>query len=236
MYLHTMRRLIMILATRERKAARLIRERWLTKAILAKNSQRLRPVLEALLASVCKDKPDRLLDYATEWMRTSYPAQATEAAAADVVCSWHPRTDVDDTQEGLMSYLSQTNATAILEGIIERAISAQPDNVTAYVIDELVALNPDVLLPEPLSDEESEEDEVVEAEEEELLVEEEILMLEEEEALINEEEVGGDAEHDGGLGAQRGSGSVLALAKLEEVDEEDEEDEGLGWDGETQRL
>ena len=57
-----------------------------------------------------------------------------------------------------MSYLSQTNATAILEGIIERAISAQPDNVTAYVIDELVALNPDVLLPEPLSDEESEED------------------------------------------------------------------------------
>ena len=71
LYLHTMRRLINILSTRERKAARLIRERWLTKAILEKNSQRLRPVLEALLASVCKDKPDRLLDYATEWMRTS---------------------------------------------------------------------------------------------------------------------------------------------------------------------
>ena len=146
-------------------------------------------VAPALLASVCKDKPDRLLDYATEWMRTSYPAQATEAAAADVVCSWHPRTDVDDTQEGLMSYLSQTNATAILEGIIERAISAQPDNVTAYVIDELVALNPDVILPDDDDDgddelEESEEDEVAAAEEEELLVEEEILMLEEEEVLV----------------------------------------------------
>ena len=43
--------------------------------------------------------------------------------------------------QGLVTYLSETNATAILEGIIERAISAQPANVTAYVVDELVALN-----------------------------------------------------------------------------------------------
>ena len=44
-YLHTMRRLVLILATRERKAARLIRERWLTRALLEKNSKRLRPLI-----------------------------------------------------------------------------------------------------------------------------------------------------------------------------------------------
>ena len=245
-YLHTMRRLIMILATRERKAARLIRERWLTKAILEKNSQRLRPVLEALLASVCKDKPDRLLDYATEWMRTSYPIQAAEAAAADVICEWQPRTDVEPTQEGLMAYLEETNATTILEGIIERAIAAQPSNVTAYVVDELVALNPDVKLPEEdedddlgLSDTEldADDEEAILAEEEALMDEQE-LIAEEEELLMEEEEVELEqleqvAELEAGeLGpdfdfASPGAGGFLdhgPLATLEEDDEELEED------------
>ena len=241
-YLHTMRRLIMILATRERKAARLIRERWLTKAILEKNSQRLRPVLEALLASVCKDKPDRLLDYATEWMRTSYPAQAAEAAAADVLCEWQPRMDVEPTQDGLMAYLQETNATSILEGIIERAIAAQPSNVTAYVVDELVALNPDVKLPEDTEDLlellEAEEEAQLLAEEEalmdeeELIGEEEELLLEEEEVELDELESEVESEVEGEVesGASNAPGSGVAtflghgpLATLEEDDEEDDD-------------
>ena len=68
----------------------------------------MRPMLEALLEAVCKDKPDRLLDYATEWMRTSYPEQAAAAAAADCLCEWAPRADVEPTQEGLMAYLEET--------------------------------------------------------------------------------------------------------------------------------
>jgi len=187
-YLHTMRRLVMILATRERKAARLIRERWLTKVILERNSNRLRPLLEALLGSVCIDKPDRLLDYATEWMRTNFPVEAEEAASSDCRCMWSPRDDIEPTQDALMGYLDETNATTILEGIIERAISAQPENVHAYVIDELVAQNPDILLE---SDEECSDEEVgdfgeLAAEEEDLAQEE---LEEEEEALLEEETV-----------------------------------------------
>ena len=158
-YLQTMRRLVLLLATRERKAARLIRERWLTKAILERNSNRLRPLLEALLGSVCIDKPDRLLDYATEWVRTNFPAEAEEAASSDCRCMWSPRDDIEPTQEALMDYLEETNATSILEGIIERAIAAQPSNVHAYVLDELVAQNPDILLEtdEETSDEEGDD-------------------------------------------------------------------------------
>jgi len=187
-YLLTMRRLVLLLATRERKAARLIRERWLTKVILERNSNRLRPLLEALLGSVCIDKPDRLLDYATEWMRTNFPVEAEEAASSDCRCMWSPRDDIEPTQDALMGYLDETNATTILEGIIERAISAQPENVHAYVIDELVAQNPDILLE---SDEECSDEEVgdfgeLAAEEEDLAQEE---LEEEEEALLEEETV-----------------------------------------------
>jgi len=192
LYLHTMRRLINLLATRERKAARLIRERWLTKAILERNSQRLRPVLEALLASVCKDRPDRLLDYATEWMRASYPEQAAEAAAAQCMCEWAPREDVEPTQEGLMMYLEETNVTAILEGIIERAIAAQPANVTAYVVDELVALNDTVRLrgmDGRDSDGDASESGTVRSSEFALDAEEDELLLDEEEQLLEEEEL-----------------------------------------------
>jgi len=192
-YLQTMRRLVLLLATRERKAARLIRERWLTKVILERNSQRLRPLLEALLHSVCIDKPDRLLDYATEWMRMNFPYEATDAASAECKCIWSPRDDIEATQDALISYLDETNATAILEGIIERAISAQPDNVHAYVLDELVAQNPDILLPS--SDEFDEDDRGISssaalhelAAAEEALAEEEL--EEEEEELIEEEAV-----------------------------------------------
>ena len=211
-YLHTMRSLIMILATRERKAARLIRERWLTKAILEKNSQRLRPVLEALLASVCKDKPDRLLDYATEWMRTNYPEEAEEAASVDCVCMWAPRNDVEATQEGLMAYLEETDATTVLEGIIERAISAQPENITAYVIDELVAQNPDVLLPES-SEDEGEDGEDGEGGEE---GEEGEAEQEEQEEEQEEEE---DDEDEFERGGGRGFGGLETVAEDEEEED-----------------
>ena len=52
-----------------------------------------------------------------------------------------------------MEYLESSNATTVLEGIIERAISAQPENLHAYVVDELVAQNPDVQLPSEDEDE-----------------------------------------------------------------------------------
>ena len=235
-YLQTMRRLINILATRERKAARLIRERWLTKAILEKNSKRLRPVLEALLASICRDKPDRLLDYATEWMRTSYPDQAQEAAAVDCMCEWAPRTDVEPTQEGLMAYLEETNATAILEGIIERAISAQPANVTAYVVDELVALNDDVRIPNldgrGSDDDASERGSVksseaaLDAEEEELLLDEEEQLLEEEEMLVDdEEEQEAATDLDDARPAVGFRLPLGPLATLEEDDEDEDDDD-----------
>jgi hypothetical protein len=218
-------------------------------------------VLEALLASVCKDKPDRLLDYATEWMRTSYPVQAAEAAAADVVCEWQPRTDVEPTQEGLMAYLEETNATTILEGIIERAIAAQPSNVTAYVVDELVALNPDVRLPENDDDDDDEyDDDSIDADdeeailaeeealmdEEELIGEEEELLLEEEEVELDqleqeseaEEEAAGGASAGGASagGASAGGASPLALGflghgPLATLEEDDEE-----LEEESQRL
>ena len=100
----------------------------------------MRPMLEAMLESICKDKPDNLLHYSIVWMRESYPEQAGEAANAGLQCDWAPRTDVDVTPEALMEYLKQIDATVILEGILENAIRVQPTNVVAYVIDECAAL------------------------------------------------------------------------------------------------
>ena len=251
-YLQTMRRLILLLATRERKAARLIRERWLTKVILERNSQRLRPLLEALLGSVCIDKPDRLLDYATEWMRTNFPEESSQAASAECRCMWTPRDDIEPTQEALMEYLESSNATTVLEGIIERAISAQPENLHAYVVDELVAQNPDVQLPsedeeeyglhapvlgalaeeeEELLQEELEEDEETLLEEETVLLEieeldaeEEVLELEEEEALFELEEE--EEEPRAGSELSLAQSLLGALGTLAEEEEEEEEDLG----------
>ena len=117
-----------------------------------------------------------------------------------------------------MAYLEETNATAILEGIIERAISAQPANVTAYVVDELVALNDDVRIPAlgrhalnrhvalgqhahalGASDGDGDSDDVISVGkssegEAGLDAEEEALLLDEEEQLLEEEELLADEE------------------------------------------
>ena len=88
-----------------------------------------------------------------------------------------------------MEYLESSNATTVLEGIIERAISAQPENLHAYVVDELVAQNPDVQLPSEDEDEDGLHAPVLSAlaeEEEELLQEE---LEEDEEKLLDEETV-----------------------------------------------
>ena len=101
----------------------------------------MRPMLESLLESVCKDKPDRLLNYSIKWMRKSYPDAAAEAlTAAEEDGTWSTRSDVDPSPDGLMQYLKEVDATTILEGIIERAIRATPKNVVAYVVDELAGL------------------------------------------------------------------------------------------------
>ena len=99
----------------------------------------MRPMLEALLEAVCKDKPDVMLAYAIQWLRESYPDQA-EAAFTHSPSAWAPRADVDPSPEGLMAYLKEVEATDFLEGILERAIRAQPSNVVAFVIDECAAL------------------------------------------------------------------------------------------------
>ena len=101
----------------------------------------MRPMLEALLENVCKDKPNHALNYAVSWMRSTYGELAAEAQRADEPDGeWHTRDDVEATPEGLMEYLKVSKITAILEAICERAIRAQPANVVAFVIDELAAL------------------------------------------------------------------------------------------------
>ena len=113
----------------------------------------MRPMLEALLESVCKDKPDDLMNYAIAWMRTSYPdASAEAAAAAEESGPWAPVASVDATPDGLMNYLRDINATVVLEGIIERAIRATPINVVAYVVDELAALRGGIDRPSHVMD------------------------------------------------------------------------------------
>ena len=128
-----------------------------------------------------------------------------------------------------MAYLQETEATSILEGIIERAIAAQPSNVTSYVVDELVALNPDVRLPDDTEELieaiEAEEEEAL-LEEEEALMDEEELLGEEEELLLEEEEVELD-ELERQSEAQSPMGGFLGhgpLATLEEDEEELEEE------------
>ena len=109
----------------------------------------MRPMLESLLESVCKDKPDNLHNYAITWMRETYGELAEEAACAALPDGdWAMREDVEPTPEGLMAYLKEVEATSILEAIIERAIRAQPENMVAYVIDEFDVLRSDS--PEPL--------------------------------------------------------------------------------------
>ena len=101
----------------------------------------MRPMLESLLESVCKEKPDHLLNYSIYWMRKSYPEAAAAAATASTADGpWAMRQDVDPSPDGLMAYLKEIDATTVLEGIIERAIREQPRNVVAYVIDELAVL------------------------------------------------------------------------------------------------
>ena len=107
------------------------------QAVAWLESVAMRPMLEALLENVCKDKPDHLLNYAISWMRATYADLAVEAAAADEPDGdWATRADVEPTPEGLMAYLKEIDATTILEATIERAIRAQPPNVVSYVIDE----------------------------------------------------------------------------------------------------
>lgn len=101
----------------------------------------MRPMLESLLESVCKDKPDNLHNYAIAWMRGTYADLAEEAGCHDQPDgAWATRDDVSATPEGLMAYLKEIEATSLLEAIIERAIRAQPPNVVAYVIEEFDAL------------------------------------------------------------------------------------------------
>ena len=100
----------------------------------------MRPMLEALLESVCKDKPDHMLEYSICWMRQSFPEKAEAAAHVDVPVEWAPRADVEPTPDALMAYLKEVDATVTLEGIIERAIREMPGNVVAFVIEELAAL------------------------------------------------------------------------------------------------
>jgi hypothetical protein len=100
----------------------------------------MRPMLEALLESVCKDKPDVLLAYAIVWLRACYPQQASAALCLPPPVEWRSRTDVDPSAEGLTAYLKEIYATDILEGILERAIRSQPVNVVAFVLDECAAM------------------------------------------------------------------------------------------------
>ena len=100
----------------------------------------MRPMLEALLESVCKDKPDVLLAYAIVWLRACYPQQASAALCLPPPVEWRSRTDVDPSAEGLTAYLKEIYATDILEGILERAIRSQPANVVAFVLDECAAM------------------------------------------------------------------------------------------------
>ena len=111
------------------------------QAVAWLESVAMRPMLEALLENVCKDKPDHLLNYSISWMRATYADLAMEAAAAEEADGdWATRADVEPTPEGLMAYLKEIDATTILEATIERAIRAQPPNVVAYVIDEFAGL------------------------------------------------------------------------------------------------
>jgi hypothetical protein len=100
----------------------------------------MRPMLEALLESVCKDKPDVLLAYAIVWLRACYPQQASATLCLPPPVEWRSRTDVDPSAEGLTAYLKEIYATDILEGILERAIRSQPANVVAFVLDECAAM------------------------------------------------------------------------------------------------
>ena len=110
------------------------------QAVAWLESVAMRPMLESLLESVCKEKPDDLLNYAIAWMRSTYPDLAGEAAAAaEPEGAWATRGDVDATPEALMAYLKEIDATTILEATIEKAIRAQPSNVVAYVVDEFAS-------------------------------------------------------------------------------------------------
>ena len=101
----------------------------------------MRPMLESLLESICKDKPNILINYAMYWLRDAYPAESEKAScAAEETLAWQTRLDVQPTPDGLMAYLKEVSATVILEGIIERAIRNRPTNVPAYVLDEFAAM------------------------------------------------------------------------------------------------
>jgi len=100
----------------------------------------MRPMLEALLESICKDKPNRVLSYSILWLRESYPEEAEQVSDSGAPLHWAPRGDVEPTPDQLMNYLKEVEATEILEGIIERAIRLRPVNVVAYVIEELSSL------------------------------------------------------------------------------------------------
>jgi hypothetical protein len=102
----------------------------------------MRPMLETLLEAICKDKPDKLPEYAVDWMRKSYPTESAKAKCLEggkEVGAWATRSDVQPNPEDLMVYLKDIKATVMLEGIIEKAINERPENMVAFVVDSLAS-------------------------------------------------------------------------------------------------
>ena len=94
----------------------------------------MRPLLERLLEAICKDKPDKLAEYAVDWMRKEKPDDAAGAEylkAGSGVGPWKSREDVKPDPEELMVYLKDIKATSTLETTIEKAINVRPKNVGA---------------------------------------------------------------------------------------------------------
>ena len=94
----------------------------------------MRPMLESLLEAVCKDKPDHLLNFAVEWLVSSYKEKAGEAAAlkggSTGLGSWAPRTDAREARRpkkaGERAAACMANANSVMRSSCQKLLVGTP--------------------------------------------------------------------------------------------------------------
>ena len=118
---------------------------WDADAVEWIETTQLKHMIAALLEDVCADRPDRVIPYANAWLLENYAQEAESCRAAQagepLLLDWMPRIDLPLNTDGVRAYLAEVYISDIMQAIFDRAIHARPDNVVAFVLDQLATMD-----------------------------------------------------------------------------------------------
>ena len=102
----------------------------------------LQPLVEELVEATCIALPDRFYPFALGWLKAKHPEAAAKATTTWRPClGWKKRRDVEaSSQKSVESYLHEVGIEDTVDSLIHSAACAQPEDVVAYLVDELSRL------------------------------------------------------------------------------------------------